>query len=130
MRSFLLSALALSLATAGVPAHASGGAGAPHLVTMDELAVPIVDGARADGTLRFQLVLEAKDEGAAHALTAALPLLRAAALSEGLEFARLYASPRLPVDARRLASRLTAALQAQKPGIARVLIVKVMAVPA
>ena len=101
-----------------------------HLVTMDEMSVPIVDGTRTDGILRYQIVIEAKDEAAAHELTAKVPLLRAASLSAGVEFARLYASPMMPVDAGRLASDMTAALKAQDPRVARVLLVKVMAVRA
>jgi len=130
MRTFLHPALAVLLIASGIPATASGsggGADALHLVEMDEIRVPIIDGDRAAGTLRFKLVLETRSEAAAHDVTATLPLLRAASLSAGIEFARLYASPMLPVDARRLATDLTAALQAQDPGIARVLLVEVQA---
>lgn len=122
--------LALLLSVPGAAASASeggGGAEGLHLVEMDDVSVPIIDGTRADGTLRFKLVLEAKDEAAAHQVTATLPQLRATSLSAGIEFARLYASPMLPVDARRLASDLGAALQAQDHGIARVLLVEVEA---
>jgi len=89
--------------------------------------VPIVEGARADGTLRIKLVLEARDAPTAEKLTSTLPLLRAAALAAGIEFARLYASPMMPVDVARLSADLTAALRRQEPGIARVLIVEVAA---
>ena len=47
-----------------------------------------------------------------------------------LEFARLYASGFLPVDAERLSAAINAALKPNHPGIVRVLIVKVGAVPA
>lgn len=133
MRKFVHSALALLLIVPGALAAASGadkgGAGAEglHLVAMEDVSVPIIDGDRADGTLRFKLVLEATDEAAAKRLTATLPLLRATSLSAGLEFARLYASPMLPVDARRLASEMTRALQGQDAGVARVLLVEVEA---
>jgi len=129
VRILVPTALALVLALPGAPASASDGgeAGGEHLVEMDELTVPIIDGARTDGTLRFKLVLEAKDEVAAKRLTAALPILRATTLSAGIEFARLYASPMMPLDARHLATEMTTALQAQDAGISRVLLVEVMA---
>lgn len=132
---FITAALAvlapMALFAASAPAAASGeGAGAVHLVAMDEASVPIVDGARADGVLTFRLVFEARDEAAAHAITAEMPALRATALGAGLEFAHLYASPMMPVDARRLASDLTAALQAQDHAIDRVLLVDVRAAQA
>lgn len=122
-------ALALMLALTGAAASASGGGGAEglHLVEMDEVNVPIIDGDRADGRLQFKLVLEAKDDVAAKRLTATLPMLRATTLSTGIEFARLYASPMMPTDARHLATELTTALQAEDPGISRVLLVEVMA---
>jgi len=126
-----ISALALVLAVPGAAASASegGGTGADslHLVPMDEVSVPIIDGNRTDGAVQFKLVLEAKDEAAAQAVKASLPLLRSTSISAGIEFARLYASPMMPLDARRLASEMTAALQRQQPGIARVLLVEVAA---
>ena len=130
MRNLVRLALASSLVVPAATASASGGGSGVHLVTMDEMSVPIVDGTRTDGILRYQIVIEAKDEAAAHELTAKVPLLRAASLSAGIEFARLYASPMMPVDAGRLASDMTAALKAQDPRVARVLLVKVMAVRA
>lgn len=120
--------LALILAMSGAPVAASGGgAGELHLVPMDEVSVPIIDGDRTDGKLEFKLVLEARNEEAAQQLTAALPVLRAATVGAGIEFARLYASPMMPLDARRLASEMTAALQAQDARVARVLLVEVIA---
>jgi len=121
-------ALAAMLAAPGVPVSASGGGAEElHLVSMDEISVPIIDGDRADGTLQFKLVLEARNEAAAQALTATLPMLRSASVSAGIEFARLYASPMMPLDARRLASEMTAALQSQNSGVVRVLLVEVVA---
>lgn len=129
MRHPLPITLALMLALAGTPAAASGGGeGELHLVAMDEIGVPIIDGNRTDGRLEFKLVLEARSEEAAEQLTATLPVLRAASVGAGIEFARLYASPMMPLDARRLASEMTAALQAQNAGIKRVLLVEVIAV--
>ena len=124
-----ISALALVLAVPGAAASASEGGGAEslHLVPMDEVSVPIIDGNRTDGAVQFKLVLEAKDEAAAQAVKASLPLLRSASISAGLEFARLYASPMMPLDARRLATEMSAALHRQQPGITRVLLVEVAA---
>ena len=120
-------ATALAIPIAAVSASGGGTAEKLNLVTMDEVRVPIIDGARADGTLRFKLVLEAKDEEAAHELTATMPMLRSTSLGAGVEFGRLYASPMMPVDAGELAKQLTAALKAQDPSVERVLLVKVMA---
>lgn len=118
----------LSLAATTAPAADSGSADATaHLVPMDEMRVPIVDGDRADGTLRVKLVLEMSDADAAAHATATLPSLRAASLGAGLEFARLYASPMTPVDAARLASVMTKALHGADRGVTRVLIVEVAA---
>lgn len=129
-RLALASLLVLPAAGASASGEAGGANAELHLVTMDEMNVPIVDGARTDGTLRYQIVIAAKNEAGRQELTAALPVLRAASLGAGLEFARLYASPMMPVDAARLASDMTAALQAQNPKVDRILLVKVMAVRA
>ena len=128
MRHPVHTALLLLLAVPGA-ARASGGGAAPlNLVPMDEVSVPIIDGDRTDGALQFKLVLETKDEAAADSARAALPLLRSASIAAGAEFARLYASPMMPLDARRMASDMTTALRAVNPGIARVLLVEVIAV--
>ncbi len=121
-----LAAAAASLSGASTMAAAPGAAGGEaHLVPMDEMNVPIVDGDRADGTLRVKLVLDMSSAAAAEKATAMLPSLRAGALAAGLEFARLYASPQTPVNAGRLASEMTTALHRQDIGVARVLIVEV-----
>jgi hypothetical protein len=125
--AIVASALALSMPAMPARASGGGGGGAMNFVTLEEISVPIVEGARADGRLRLKLVLEAQDAAAAERLLAALPLLRATSLSAALEFARLYASPMTPVDVGRLSSDLTAALKKQDAGIARVLIVEVAA---
>lgn len=128
-QTLAIMAAALALSAPAAPARASGSGGAEGLnfVALEEISVPIVEGARADGTLRIKLVLEARDAPTAEKLTSTLPLLRAAALAAGIEFARLYASPMMPVDVARLSADLTAALRRQEPGIARVLIVEVAA---
>ena len=129
MPKLVPAALTLMVTVSGGAASASGGGGAEglHLVPMEAVNVPIIDGDRTDGTLQFKLVLETKNEEAAKDVTATLPMLRATTLSPGLEFARLYASPMMPLDARHLATELTTALQGQNAGISRVLLVEVRA---
>lgn len=122
-----LVAAALSPLPAG-QAFASGGGGGGegvHLVTMDSIAVPIVDSDRVAGTLNFKLVLEAHDAAAAEKLAAAMPTLRMAAIAGGVEFARLDASALRAVNAADLDKTLTAALKTASPEIGRVLIVEV-----
>jgi hypothetical protein len=67
---------------------------------------------------------------AADTLRTRMPELRATALTAALEFSRLYASGYTPVDAGRLSTDLNAAMKRAHPGIARVLIVRLDAVPA
>ena len=118
---------------AAVPMSSASGAGgggkgaADDLIDMEAIAVPIVDGARLQGTLRFRVVLEAHDPEAAKNIAAELPGLRAEALATGAEFSRLRASPFLAVDAQRLSDELTEALHAHYEGIDRVLLVEVAA---
>jgi len=125
----------LALAGTGSLATASGGGEAPpdaepHLVPMPEISVPIIDGDRLDGAFKVKMVISTADPDAAERVTAALPRLRSASLAASLEFARLYASPMRPVDAEMLSRDVTAALQHEEPGIARILIVEVAARPA
>ncbi|MEL7681592.1 hypothetical protein AAG602_10535 [Citromicrobium bathyomarinum] len=118
---------------AAVPVSSASGAGgggkgaAEDLIDMEAIAVPIVDGAKLQGTLRFRIVLEAHDAEAAKEIAAELPRLRAEALATGAEFSRLRASPFLAVDAQRLSDELTEALHARYEGIDRVLLVEVAA---
>ncbi|WP_448661393.1 hypothetical protein ACG3SL_12130 [Sphingomonas sp. CJ20] len=136
MRRGTLAALALTSALVPFPggtAIASGGGGAEagagaeglNLVPMEEMIVPIVDADRVTGALRFKLVLQATDPAAAAKMTEELPMLRAATVAAGLEFARLNASGMRAVDVARLDSDLTSALKAAEPGVSRVLIVQV-----
>jgi hypothetical protein len=132
--SIAAAALAVSMMPMG-GAHASGGgsggeAGGEsglNLLPMDEVTVPIIDADRTAGALRFKLVLEAGNAETAARLPAELPVLRAATVAAGLEFARLNASAFRPVDAEQLDHDLTAALKAAEPGLSRVLIVEVEA---
>ena len=124
MRLFL--PLVAVAALTGASADASDGqAKEAHLVPMTELAVPIVDGGRAAGTLRVRLVLDMADAAAAESAGSALPPLRAASLGAAMEHARLYASPMAPVNVERLAADMTAALRAADARVGRVLIVEV-----
>jgi flagellar basal body-associated protein FliL len=101
-----------------------------HFVPLETIEVPIVGPHRIEGSLRVKLVLDARDAGAADAIAKHLPQLRTTSLAATLEFSRLYASGLAPVNAERLRSDLTAALQRQDQGIERVLIVEVGAQPA
>lgn len=109
------------------PALASGNAGAavPSLVPMEEIAVPILDGPRMAGVLRFTLVLRAHDAAAAAGITRQIVRLRSAALVAGLDFARLRASPYRAVDVRQLAHMLDSALRATDAGVEHALIIRV-----
>lgn len=128
-KKLLLGGALLAVVPVSSASGASGGGsgGAGDLVDMEAIAVPIVDGAKLQGTLRFRIVLEAHDAEAAAEITADLPGLRAEALATGAEFSRLRASPFLAVDAQRLSDELTEALHARYEGIDRVLLVEVAA---
>jgi hypothetical protein len=126
-RIALATATALSLAIAAPAQAQTQNMLAATFCSMEEISVPIIDAGRIDGILRVTLVLEARDATSATELGKRMPELRAAALAEAIEFARLYASPFTPVDARKLAASLTPALRRVSPLIKRVLIVKVAA---
>lgn len=120
--------LALLTVTAPGAAVAEGAvADGLNLVPMGELVVPIVEGARANGRLRLRLVLRAGTAADAARLQATLPALREASVAAAAEFARLYASPLTPVDARQLARDIGAALRARDHGVAMVLVIEVAA---
>ncbi len=130
MRRETLVALGLAaLPRPGGGAQTSGGGAAAgeglYLVPMEEITVPIVDADRVNGALRFKLVIDAGSAEIASKLGDEMPMLRAATLAAGLEFARLNASALRAVDAQRLDHDLTAALRAAEPGLVRVLIVEV-----
>lgn len=131
MRSPIYLAVASVAASHGGSALGSskGGEGV-HLVAMDPLDVPIVEGDRSDGRLRLKLVLRAPDEAGAALLQEAMPALRETSLATASEFARLYATPFAPVDAQRLATDMATALRARHRGIDTVLLVEVFAVRA
>ncbi len=132
LRRETLAALGLAaLPLPGTGALASGGGAAAgeglHLVSMDEVTVPIIDSDRVNGTLNFKLVIDAGSQETATKINGEMPVLRAATIAAGLEFARLNASALRAVDAQRLDHDLTAALKAAEPGLVRVLIVEVEA---
>lgn len=107
-------------------ASESGGKGvSATLVPMDEIAVPIIDGAHMEGILRFTLVLRAHDPAAAARLGTSIAKLRSVAMVAGMDFARLRASPFSAVDVNHLVSALDKALKAADPGISQALIIRV-----
>lgn len=132
MRRETLVALGLAALPLGGGAQASGGgAGAAgeglHLVPMEEVTVPIIDSDRVNGALRFKVVIDAGTAEVATKLNGQMPVLRAATVAAGLEFARLNASALRAVDAQQLDHDLTASLKVAEPGLVRVLIVEVEA---
>lgn len=137
--------LPMFLAAAMLPptplAHASGGeeeggsaspssSSLASLVPMDEIAVPIIDAGKIQGTLRFSLVIRAADDAGALVLTEKMPELRSAALSAGINFASLRASPYRPIDVALLSSEIDTALKSIDPAVQQGLIVRVTAVEA
>lgn len=116
------------LASAAHPAPPSGVGGT--FLPLEEITTPIFGDSRVEGALSVTLVIEAKDNDAANLLKSKMPALRATSLAATIEFSRLYASGFLPVNAERLSAELNAALKREHPGIARVLITRVLAVPA
>jgi hypothetical protein len=127
-RTHYVAATAIALVQ-GTAVSASEGLGGPTLVQMQEIVVPIVDGARAYGRLRIKLVLLARDAAAIPPIEARMPELRETALIAAAEFAKFYASPFAPIDARRLAHDISSALTAQDKEhvISRILLVGVLA---
>lgn len=124
------------LVTASIPAWAAGGAAsvtaggeaaAGLAVPVAPLRVPILDGGRFAGTLRVQAALDYADPAQGAGAAGRVPVLRAAALSAGLEFARLHASARAPVDAALLSRMLTDAARTVDPKVRQVLILDVSA---
>lgn len=127
-----IAALALLSGWALAPcadAEEGGGALDPSFMPMAEIAVPIIDGSRIEGVLRFTLVLRARDAAGAAEMVRDAARLRAVAVGAGLDFARLRSSPYRAVDCARLADSLDVAFRAAIPGFDRALIVKVSASP-
>ena len=122
----------LPLAATAWTASAANGAlppkATPQLVVMAPIVVPIVGSDRLDGALHLKLVLAATDAAALARVTKHLPVLRALSVAGAIEFSRLYASTRTPVDAVRLRAALTTALHAEDADVADILIVEVSAV--
>ncbi|MHA6721082.1 hypothetical protein ACX40Y_16745 [Sphingomonas sp. RS6] len=109
-------------------ALASGGGeagGDLHLVAMDPVAVPIIDADRMSGTLNFKLVVDVDSAAGAERITGSMPVLRAAVVAAGVEFARLDASSLRAVNVAALDHSLTEAIKAVEPDVKRVLIVEV-----
>lgn len=132
MRSPLYLAIATVVASQGGIAVGAEGeaaeAASVFLLPMAPLDVPIVEGDRSDGRLRLKLVLRAADGVDLERLRAEMPALRETTLAAASEFARLYATPFAPVNARLLARDMTAALRGRDVAIRSVLLVEVAAV--
>ena len=136
MRSPLYLAVAAIIATQGgsavgagsEPADARAGTGTVFLLPMTPFDVPIGEGDRSDGRLRLKLVLRAVDAADLERLRAEMPALREITLATASEFARLYATPFAPVNARLLARDMTVALRGRDPAIRSVLLVEIAAV--
>jgi hypothetical protein len=122
----LVSAAAIGMPSAATMAYAArpdmAQAIEPHLVTLSEIEVPVIDSGRMQGRLRFEVVLDAADEAGAVRLSANVPRLRSVMVESAMEFSRLYVSGAMPVDAGGLAAALTKALKAADPDVGRVLI--------
>ncbi|MFM9977362.1 MAG: hypothetical protein ACKVOP_04865 [Sphingomonadaceae bacterium] len=118
--------LGLWSATVGAgPAASDGG---PQFIAMDRIVVPIVGSGRLEGAMHLKIVVSATDAAALARLTSRLPELRAVSVAGAIEFSRLHASVRTPVNAAQLRAALTAALHATDEGVADALIVEVSAV--
>lgn len=128
-RSLTVAVFSVALAYGSLAAASEGAAG-PALVPMDEIVVPIVDGARAYGRLRIKLVILAHNAAAIPTLQMDMPALRETALIAAAEFARIHASPFAPVDAQRLSRDISTAMTGhdRNHAIARILLVSVSAV--
>ena len=127
--AFCLAIASIAISQSGVAVGAAGAAvDAVHLLPMTPFDVPIVEGDRANGRLRLKLVLRAADEAGIARLRDKMPALRETTLATASEFARLYATPFAPVDARRLAQALTIALRSRDAAVRAVLLVEVAAI--
>ena len=129
-RRLAITLAATPLILSGGAAVAEGkGAGVPGIdfVTLEPIAVPIVESDRIIGTLRITVVIDAVDAAAAARLTDKLPQVREATMAAATEFARLHASGLRPVNAELLDQNLKAGLARLDPGIAQVLLTEVFA---
>ncbi len=126
--AMLAATTSLGILPAGV-SHAAGGGGdgSVHLIAMPLIDVPIVEGYRTTGRMRARLTLRVATPEAATAVETAMPALRESALAAAGEFARLRASPYLPVDAERLSHEMTAAITSRDHAVGSVLIVELSA---
>lgn len=125
---FLTPILLLSLTAAiAKPAGARSEAShePPQILAMKPIVVPIVSSDHLDGALRVTVAFAATDEAALARLTHRLPALRAVSVGEAIEFSRLHASPRMPVDAALLRRGPATALH--DADVASVLITEVSA---
>jgi len=133
MRKSLRAAILAAALLAGSGASATPRQGMEmdaRFVALDEIATPILSQSRIEGTLSVTLVLRATSVDTARTLRKRMPELRAASLAATMEFSRLYASGYTTIDVARLSGDLNAALKRVDPGVERVLIVSLSALPA
>lgn len=123
-----IAALPLAIVSTGASGGESEAAhAAPQYVALDPFVLPIVDSNRLTGNLRLKIVLDGGDAAGAERLKQRLPLLRQAAMGSAMDFARLHASPFLPVNAELLEGNLATAMAGPDLGQARILITEVSA---
>lgn len=113
-----------ALALMGAKGHDSDTSGAPALVTLEAIRVPIVDGGRFEGTLEAKVALRSSD---ADLLSEQLPVVRAATRGALAEYARLHVSPWQAVDSAALASALDLANRKAVPAVEGALLLEVRA---
>lgn len=98
-----------------------------NLVSVKEIAVPIVESSRVYGVLHLDIAVDAGSAAAAARLTERMPELRATLVMTALEFSRLHASPASAVDVERLRTAMGQALDDQMSENGEVLVLRVAA---
>lgn len=128
LKKILISTTILAFPSAATVAYAARLSASPekepHLVTLSEIVVPVIDGERISGKLVFDVVIDTADEEAASRMAVAVPRLRSAAIGAGIEFSRLHVSGLTPVDVEGLSNEVQLALKREDADVGRVLIVK------
>lgn len=127
-----LAALALAAPLRAATAPAAPPTVAPAtgaLIAVDPIDVPITDANRVEAYLRLRLMLLLDPAGGTSLSPATSARIRAALLSAGVEFARIYGSDSHSVDTPRLAKALQRALRQQRLPVQRVLLIDVRTDP-
>ncbi|MBW4330449.1 hypothetical protein KY084_06120 [Stakelama sp. CBK3Z-3] len=105
---------------------AEGEAAGAGVTQLDPFHVPIVDGSRIVGRLDLLVAVEPDAQGHGPIVQ---PVVRAALFSAMIEFARLHASTRLPIDVGALSGALDNAVQQAHGGAGKVLLLEVRTYP-